>query len=76
MTRSDTNRPVLSEKNDISLNFRFKKKRDCSICLVKTKMLISCAVNKLCSYCIADLCLCFHIYAKIRFSHDAACMFF
>ena len=26
-------------------NFRFKKKRDCTICVAKTKLLISCAVT-------------------------------
>ena len=39
--RSDTNRPVQLE----DLDFRFKKKRDCTIRLAKTKALISCAVT-------------------------------
>ena len=42
--RSDTNRPVQSQKNRSSWNFRLKKKRNCTICAAKTKMLISCAV--------------------------------
>ena len=45
------------------------KKRDCTIYVAKTKALISCAVTR-----TADLLLSFRIYAKSRFSHDAAHM--
>ena len=47
-------------------NFGFRMKRDCSIHEVNTKDLIGC------HYWAADLCHCFRIYAKIRFSHDTA----
>ena len=40
-------------------NIGLGKKRDCTICVVKTKVLISCA---------ADLCLCFGIRKKPVFS--------
>ena len=40
-TRSDTNQPVESQKQARSLNFRFKKKRGCTMRLAKTKGLIS-----------------------------------
>ena len=42
LTRSDTNRPVLSQKKARSLRLNgFKKKRDCTICVAKTKTQIS-----------------------------------
>ena len=44
-TRSDTNRPVESEKQAISLKFGFKKKRDCTVCVAKSRALISFAVT-------------------------------
>ena len=48
------------------LNFGFRKKRDCTIRVAKTKALISFAVTaKL-------ICVFVFAYAKIRFSHDAA----
>ena len=37
--------PVQSQKQARSLKFRFKKKRDCTIGIVKAKALISCAVT-------------------------------
>ena len=40
---SDTNRSVQSQKKARSLNFGFRKKRDCIIHVVKTKVLISLA---------------------------------
>ena len=43
-TRSDTNRPVQSQKIE-ARNFGFKKKRDCSIHVAKTKLLVSCAIT-------------------------------
>ena len=44
----------------------FRKKRDWTICVAKTKVLISCAITAqlICAFVFA--------YAKIRFSHDAA----
>ena len=47
-------------------NFGFKKKRDCTICVAKTKTLISFAVTAklICVFVFAN--------AKIRFSHVAA----
>ena len=48
------------------LNFGFRKNRDCTICVAKTKALISFAVTaKL-------ICIFVFTYAKSRFSHDAA----
>ena len=47
-------------------NFLFRKRRDCTICVAKTKALISFAVTaKL-------ICVFVFAYAKSRFSHDAA----
>ena len=60
-TRSDTNRPVQSQKQARSLKFRFKNKSNCSIHVAKTKALIS----------FTDLHLCFRT-GKNRFSQDAA----
>ena len=47
-------------------NFAFKKERICTVCVAKTKALISCAVT-------AQL-ICAFVFAKVklRFSHDAA----
>ena len=47
-------------------NLGFRKKRDCSIYVAKTKGLISCAVTTqlICGFVFA--------YAKSLFSHDAA----
>ena len=49
-------------------NFRFKKKRDCTIHVVKTKVLISCVVTAqlICAFVFA--------WAEIRFSRIAAHM--
>ena len=46
------------------LQFGFRKMKDCSVYVVKTKVLISCVVTKqlICAFVFA--------YAKIRFSHD------
>ena len=62
-TRSYTNRPVESQKKARSLKFQIKMKRDCTICVAKTK-----ALNQLCSYCEADLHLCFRIVKNQFFS--------
>ena len=42
LTRFDTNRPVHVQTLK---NFGYKKKRNCTICVAKTKALISCAVT-------------------------------
>ena len=49
-------------------NFGFRKKRDCSIHVAKTKVLISCAVTAqlICTFIFA--------HAKSLFSHDEAQM--
>ena len=48
--------------------FGFRKKRDCTIFVVKTKVLVSCAVTA------QLICTFIFTYAKIRFSHDEAHM--
>ena len=62
-TRSDTNRPVQSQKKARSLKFRIYK---------EDGLYCPCSENKgadqLCNYCTADLRLCLRI-SKIRFSH-------
>ena len=59
---SDTNQAVQPQKPD----FGFRKKRDCTIYVAKTKALISYAVTaKL-------ICVFVFAYAKCWFSHDAA----
>ena len=52
-----------------ALHFGFRKKMDCTICVTKTKTLISCAVTAqlICAFVFA--------YAKSTFSHDAAYLF-
>ena len=65
-TRSHTNRAVQPQKMARDLKFRFRKQRDCTIRVAKTKSLISFAVTaKL-------ICVFVFAYAKIRFSHVAA----
>ena len=55
------NQPVHSQKAG---NFGFKKKRDCAICVAKTKALIRFAVT-------AKLfCIFVSAYADFRFSHE------
>ena len=49
-------------------NFVFRKFRDCTICVAKTKALISFAVTQLRGYREADLRLCFRICKKTLFS--------
>ena len=54
--RSDTNQAVQSQKQASSLKFRIKEEEE---------LFYPCSENKdadqLCSYCTADLCLCFRI---------------
>ena len=47
-------------------NFGFKKKRDCTIYVAKTKVLISSAVTT------QLICVLVFVYAKYRFSHNEA----
>ena len=62
-TRSDTNKAVQSQKMPIGLNF--KKNRDCTIRVAKTKALISFAVTaKL-------ICALGFAFADCWFSHEA-----
>ena len=57
---------VYSQKMAGSLKISFGKKRDCTICVAKTKALISCAVTAqlICTFVFS--------YAISMFSHDAA----
>ena len=64
--RSDTNQPVQAQKRARSLKFGFKKNKGCSICVAKTKALISFAVTaKL-------ICIFVFAYAYCWISHEAA----
>ena len=64
--RSDINRTVQSQKMVRGLNFVFYLKRGCTICVAKTKALISFAVTaKL-------ICVFVFAYADCWFSHEAA----
>ena len=76
-------KPGYIAKGDLEAgNFWFRKKRDCTIDVVKTKVLISCVVimQLICAFVFAfttDLRLCFCIckffaFAKSRLSHDMA----
>ena len=54
----------------MSLNFRFKKKKDCTIHAAKTKALISCAVTAqlICGFVFAYVnCWFSHAVAQMRF---------
>ena len=66
-TRSDTNRAVLSQKQARSLKFGFKKKRDCTIRVAKTKTLISIAVTAklICAFVFAQAS-CWFSYAMVQ----------
>ena len=65
--RSDTNQAAQSQKQARSL--KFKKKRKCTICVAKTKALISFVVTAklICAFVFA--------YADCWFSHEVAQMF-
>ena len=66
LTRSDTNQAVQPLEMARGLNFGFRKERDCTIKVAKTKALISFAVTaKL-------ICVFVFAYADCLFSHDAA----
>ena len=66
LTRSDTNRFLSSKKGLRNLKFWIKKKKDCTIPIAKTKVLISCAVTAqlICAFVFA--------LAKIWLSHGGA----
>ena len=65
-TRSDSNLAVKPQKMASGFKFGFRKKRDCTIRVAKTKALISFAVTaKL-------ICVFVFAYTKIRFSNDEA----
>ena len=66
LTRSDTNGAV--QPQIIARCQKFKKKRDCSIYVANTKVLISCEVNA------QLICIFVFAYAESKFSHDAAHM--
>ena len=64
LDRSDTNRSVYSQK--IARSLKFRKKRNCTIRVAKTKALISFAVTAklICAFVFA--------FADCLFSHGAA----
>ena len=64
-TRPDTNRPAQSQKMARSLKFRILEEEELYYPYSKE-------ADYLCSFCRADLRLCFHI--GTGFSHDAAYM--
>ena len=67
-TRPNTNWTVQPKKMDKEAwNFGFRKLRDCTIYLVKTKVLIGCAVT------VQLMCVFVFAFAKM-FSHEAAHM--
>ena len=63
--RSDTNRPVQSQKQARSLGFK-KNRNYCTIRVTKTKALISFAVT------VKLICAFVFAWAKMQFSHHAA----
>ena len=62
-TRSDTNRPVQSQKKARSLKFRIEQEEGLYYLSSENK-----DADRLCGYCTADLRLCFCIYRKSGFS--------
>ena len=62
-TRSDTNRPVQSQKQARSLKFRIKQEEKLYYPCIENK-----GTDQLRSYCEADLRLCFHIVETPVFS--------
>ena len=65
--RSDTNQAVQPQK--MAWNIGFRKKRDCTLCVAKTKALISCAVTA------QLICGFFFAYVKHWVSQYVAQMF-
>ena len=68
LNRSDTNRAVQAQKMDRGWNFGFRKKRNCTIRVAKTKALISFAVT------VKPICAFVFAYADCWFSHEASFM--
>ena len=62
-TRSDTNRPVLSQKQARSLKIWIYEEEGLHYPSSENK-----GADQLCSYCEADLCLCFRIGKNPVFS--------
>ena len=62
-SRSVTNRPVKSQKQAKSLKFRIKEEEKLYYTYSKNK-----SADQLCSYCEADLRLCFRICKNLGFS--------
>ena len=67
-TRSETNWAVQPQTMTRGLKFRIKEVKDCTICVVKTNALISCAVTA------QLICAFFFAYVKSRFTQNAAQM--
>ena len=65
--RPNTNRAVQARMMTRLENFAFRKHRNCTIHVEKTKALISYAVTAICTFVFA--------FAKCWFSHDMAQMF-
>ena len=61
----DTNQPVQSQRKVRNLKFGFKKKEELYYTFSKIK-----GADQLCSYCTADLRLCFRIDKKQIFSME------
>ena len=68
LTRFNTNQAVQPQKMVRSLNFRISDLGECTICVVKTKALISCVVTT------QLICAFVFVYAKSRFSDVTAHM--
>ena len=66
MNRYDTNQVVQSQKRARSLKFQVLQEEELYHLSSENK-----GADQLRSYCEADLRLCFRIYAKCWFSHDA-----
>ena len=64
--RSDANQPLQLQKQARNLKFGFKKKRDCTIPVAKTKALISFAVT------VKLICAFVFAYANWWFSREGA----
>ena len=68
LTRSEANQAVQLQKVARGLKFWVRQKRDITISEAKTKALFSCMVT------VQLICTFVFVYAKSRFSNDAAYM--
>ena len=66
LTRTDTNQPVQSQKKVKSFKFQIHEEEGFTICVAKTKALISCAVT------VQLICAFVFTYANCYFSFVAA----